>query len=49
MKNNVSNVQEVRYSAPETEILSFECQSFIAASGNVTPDPWSPGNTDWCN
>ena len=49
MKNNVSNTQELRYSAPETEILGLECQSFIAASGIVTPDPWTSGNDDWCN
>ena len=49
MKNNVSNAPELRYSTPETESLSLECQSFIAASGNVKPDPWASGNSDWCN
>ena len=49
MKTNLNSSQEVRYIAPEAEVMSLESVSMIDASGTFNTDPWANGNNDWCN
>ena len=49
MKTNMNSGREVRYIAPETEVMSLESGSVIAASGTFNTDPWQNGNANWCN
>ena len=49
MKTKAIETSATGYTAPEAEIRIMECESFIAASGKVTPDPWNKGNDSWLN
>ena len=48
MKTKSNSGHEVRYTAPETEVLSLEGEQIIANSGNFNTDPWQNGNSEWC-
>ena len=37
------------YEAPKAEVLCLECEDVVSASGTVNTDPWTGGNSNWCD
>ena len=37
------------YTSPEVEAFEVRYEGVVCASGDGTPNPWAPGNSNWFN